>query len=100
MPAQPNPMSAFNELENCFVKVCRDAERTPIQWIYSADDAWFHPVSFDLSAFNSVQSDGLKKAEQADLAGLLRKDTDGGERNRGIERRRIYFGISRNIHNQ
>jgi hypothetical protein len=68
MPAQtktPTPMSAFEELQDSFVKVCRDPERPPIQWIYSVDDAWFHPASFNLASWNSTRSDEKKKLNEA-----------------------------------
>jgi len=35
------PMSTFNQLANCYLKVCNDPLKQPFQWIYVVDDAWF-----------------------------------------------------------
>lgn len=42
-------MSTFNELSEYSTRICKDPAHPPIQWIFSVDDAWFHPTDFSPS---------------------------------------------------
>jgi hypothetical protein len=60
-------MSTWNQFKDLSVRVCRNQNQEPFQWIYAVDDAWLHPCGF-------VRSGNIKKPVFEQLGCLALKD--------------------------